>query len=95
MYHRAKKEDSKKGMVLPMYVCLGSYKDSFDDLQVMCNNKCIELTKTLDLELNEDKHVSFWTADPNLPPELIGTADFTKDLHGNISFRLDYSRRTL
>lgn len=71
---------------------LGSVDDSFDTLQQLCNDKSVELLKTI--ELNEDNTIDvfFWTGDI---PELIGVSHFIKDVKGNISFRLNFDCSTL
>lgn len=91
-YRRAKKEDSIQPSSKEMTIKIGSVKDSFMSLKTMCNDKSVELQKTLQLN-NEDKlDVVFWTADI---PELIGISTFTKNKDGLISFNLNCDESTL
>ena len=71
---------------------LGSKYDSFDYLKQLCNDKSVELLKTI--EVNEDNKIDvvFWTEDI---PELIGVSHFIKDERGEISFSLDFNETTL
>lgn len=46
-----------------MSIAIGCVDDSFETLKTMCNDKCIELMKTLKLELNEgeDMEIAFFS----------------------------------
>lgn len=91
-YRRAKKENSIQPSSKEMTIKIGSVKDSFMSLKTMCNDKSVELQKTIQLN-NEDKlNVVFWTADI---PELIGISTFTKNKDGLISFNLNCDESTL
>ena len=87
--HHNKKEEPKS-----LSIYLGSVNDSFDYLKQLCNDKSVELLKTI--EVNEDNtiDVAFWTGGGGFP-ELIGISRFIKDENGNLSFRLDFSESTL
>lgn len=87
--HHNKKEDPKS-----LSIYLGSVNDSFDYLKQLCNDKSVELLKTI--EVNEDNtiDVAFWTGGGGFR-ELIGVSRFIKDENGNLSFRLDFSESTL
>lgn len=71
---------------------LGSVNDSLDYLKQLCNDKSVELLKTI--EVNEDNKidVEFWTEDK---PELIGVSHFVKNDNGYIQFSLDLTETTL
>ena len=66
---------------------LGSVND-----KQLCNDKSVELLKTI--EVNEDNKidVAFWTEDI---PELIAVSHFIKNENGYIQFSLDLSESTL
>lgn len=83
---------NKKERPHSLSISLGSVKDSLDYLKQLCNDKSVELLKTI--ELNEDNKidVAFWTEDI---PELIGVSHFVKDEKGRISFRIDFEGGTL
>lgn len=85
--HHNKKEQPRS-----LSISLGSVNDSFDYLKQLCNDKSVELLKTI--EVNEDNKIDvvFWTEDF---PELIGISHFNKDENGFLSFRLDFSESTL
>lgn len=93
-YQRPKREDAVKSApeYLPIHIGIGSVDDSFESLKTMCNDKSIELMKSLDLNVGETMKVVFWTEDI---PELIGISQFTKDKNGMVSFNLDFSERTV
>lgn len=84
---------NKKEQYCNLSISLGSVDDSFDYLKQLCNDKSVELLKTI--EVNEDNKIDvvFWTED--VPFELICVSHFIKDGKGNISFRLDFSESTL
>lgn len=85
--HQNKKEQPRS-----LSISFGSVNDSFDYLKQCCNDKSVELLKSI--EVNEDNKIDivFWTEDI---PELIGISHFNKDVNGYISFRLDFSESTL
>lgn len=91
-YRRAKKEDSIKSSKKLMSIGIGSVNDSFESLQVMCNDKSNELIKSVDLNAGEEMEVVFWTADI---PELICVSKITKSESGMLSYQLDYTLSTL
>lgn len=91
-YRRAKKEDSIKSSKKAMSIGIGSVNDSFESLQIMCNDKSNELIKSVDLNAGEEMEVVFWTADI---PELICVSKITKSESGMLSYRLDYTLSTL
>lgn len=91
-YHRAKREDFNKSEKKQMSVALGSVKDSFDTLKSMCNDKSVELLKSIELNHGEVMEVVFWTEDI---PELIGVSTFTKNENGLLSYSFDESLRTI
>lgn len=91
-YRRAKKEDSIKSSKKVMSIGIGSVNDSFESLQVMCNDKSNELIKSVDLNAGEEMEVVFWTADI---PELICVSKITKSEFGMLSYQLDYTLSTL
>lgn len=71
---------------------LGSVNDSFETLKQLCNDKSVELLKSI--ELNEDNTIDVFFCTEDIP-ELIGVSHFIKDDKGNISFRLDFDVSTL
>lgn len=85
--HHNKKEQPRS-----LSFSLGNVNDSFDYLKQLCNDKSVELLKTI--EVNEDNTIDvvFWTEDF---PELIGVSHFIKDVNGYISFSFDFSETTL
>ncbi|MBD5245749.1 MAG: hypothetical protein HDS55_03255 [Barnesiella sp.] len=92
-YRRAKREDAIKPSKKEMSISLGSSRDSFEELQTMCNNKANELTKSVELNIGEEMNVVFWTTD--LFAELIGVAKIEKNSSGMITYSLDFSESTL
>lgn len=58
----------------------------------MCNDKSIELMKTVELNNGEEITVVFWTKGM---PELIGTSRIIKNESGEMAFYLDFSLSTL
>lgn len=92
MYHREKREAGIKPTLKEMSISIGSINDSFETLKTMCNDKCIELMKTIELSVGEEREVVFWTADI---PELIGSSKIIKNGAGQMSFTLDTSLSTL
>lgn len=91
-YRRAKKEDATKPSQKELSIKIGSVKDDFKALQTICNDKAIELMKTVELDNGEEMRVAFWTEDFC---ELIGQAIISKSSAGQMSFTMDYSCRTL
>ena len=93
-YKRPKREDAAMPPRKDMSIAIGCVDDSFETLKTMCNDKCIELMKTLKLELNEgeDMEIAFFFADFG---ELIGTSRISKNESGSMSFTLDFSSNTL
>lgn len=78
----------------PITISLGKVSDDYEALQRMCNDKSIELLKTMELKIGETKDVSFWTEGGGFP-ELIAVSHFYKDENGNVMFSLDDSETTL
>jgi len=71
----------------------GKTTDDLLNLQKLCAEKAIELSKTIEIA-DKDKEVSvpFWTTDI---PELIGVAYFQKVKAGNFLAKIDFSESTL
>lgn len=92
MYRRGKREDANKPSMKNLSVSIGSINDSFESLKTMCNDKSIELLKSVDLNDGEYLDVVFWTSDI---PELIGTSRIIKNKSGMLSYTLDFSLTTL
>ena len=92
-YRRAKREDATSNpRKEPMNVHLGSVNDSFESLQVKCNDKANDLLKSVELSDGEEFVVAFWTEDF---PELIGIATYQKTPKGMVCYTIDYSQSTL
>lgn len=91
-YRRAKREDEIRPSKKEMSIHIGSVNDSFESLQVMCNDKSNELLKSIELSVGEEMEVVFWTS---YIPELIGVSKFIKNDSGLLTFSLDYSLTTL
>ena len=62
-YKRAKREDAIRPSQKEMSIKIGSWRDSFESLQGMCNDKANELIKSIELKDGEEMEVIFWTAD--------------------------------
>lgn len=92
-YHRLKREDAKESFkTKKMSIKIGNVTDSIESLKIMCNDKSVELLKSIELKNGEELEVEFWT---KKIPEIIGVAKFTKDESDQISFSIDYSQSTL
>lgn len=92
MYKRAKREDFFKEESKVMSVNIGTTKDSYDELCKMCNDKSIEMLRSLDLSANAKVQVTFWTSDF---PELIGVSTFNYNAAGYHTYSFDNSCTTL
>lgn len=91
-YRRAKREDCNKSSKKGMSIGIGSVKDSIESLESMCNDKSIELLKSIELNIGENFEVAFWTTDI---PELICVSKFSKNASGLLTYSLDFSISTL
>ena len=49
-YKRAKREDAIRPSQKEMSIKIGSWRDSFESLQGMCNDKANELIKSIELK---------------------------------------------
>lgn len=92
-YKRAKREDAIRPSQKEMSIKIGSWRDSFESLQGMCNDKANELIKSIELKDGEEMEVIFWTAD--LPAELIGISIISKNEAGLLTYSLVFSESTL
>jgi len=80
-------------MTKDFFIQCGKITDGLLNLQKLCADKAIELSKTIEIA-DQDKEVSvpFWTIDI---PELIGVAYFRKSKAGNFLTKIDFSENTL
>lgn len=92
LYRRAKKEDAVKPSKKEMSVHIGSVYDSCEVLQARCNVKANELSKSVELNDDEEMEVAFWTKDI---PELICVAKIYNNESGLRTYVIDYSYSTL
>ncbi|MDY0988724.1 hypothetical protein SOM12_14935 [Flavobacterium sp. CFBP9031] len=83
-----KKENRSNGIS----ISCGKTTDDYSKLQKMCEEKAMELAKTIEIGKDEIVSVPCWTSDF---PELIGVAHFEKDENGTILTRVDFSEGTL
>ena len=91
-YRRAKREDCNKSSKKEMSISIGSVNDNIESLESMCNDRSIELLKSIVLNSDENLDVVFWTADI---PELICVSRFSKNASGLLTYSLDFSLSTL
>lgn len=75
-----------------MNVKCGKSTDSFERLEALCKAEAKKLAETLEIPDQTTISVTFWT---NGRSELIGVADFYKDVAGKICYDLDFSETTL
>ena len=92
-YRRAKREDCNKSSKKEMSMSVGTVEDSSETLERLCNDKSIELLKTVELSEGEEMDVVFWTG--GYIPELICRSIFKKNESGLLSYSLDFSECTL
>lgn len=96
MYKRAKKPSEKanktKNKSHNLSFHFGKESDGFEILMQECNDKSVDLLKSIEVREGETVDVAFWTDEPF--SELICVSHFIKDTNGNISFSLDPSEST-
>lgn len=91
-YRRAKREDALSSPRQCLSIRVGSIGDSIEALYAMCNDKSVELIKSVELDNREDMQVVFWTEDI---PELICVSRIIKSEAGFMAYSLDDSLSTL
>jgi hypothetical protein len=70
----------------------GKTTNSFEELQVLCQEEAEKLSKSIDNLNQEVISVPFWTSDF---PELICVGKFSRNESGSIVYELDFSESTL
>lgn len=91
-YHRPKRDDAKSILKKVISIHIDSKNESVESLQSKCNDKSIELLKSIELNDEEEMEVVFWATDI---PEIIGTATFRKSSKGKVFYNIDYTASTL
>ena len=73
-------------------ISIGKTTDSFEELQILSQREAEKMSKTININENEQLTFGFWTSDF---PELICEAVFFRNEEGNIEFELDFDQTTL
>lgn len=70
----------------------GMTTNSFEELQILCQQEAEKLSKSIEISKQEVISVPFWTSDF---PELICSGIFKRNEKGSIVYELDFSQSTL
>lgn len=70
----------------------GKTTNSFEELQILCQEEAEKLSKSIEISNQEVISVPFWTSDF---PELICIGNFNRNENGSIVYELNFSQSTL